>query len=130
MTQTALVTGGARGLGAAICKELREAGYEVIAADVNAREPSIVKLDITREEEVVRAFAKLERLDVLVNNAGVDYTLPIDELSMNQWDTVMAGNLGAPFLLAKLAPRLMKRQGRGHTFNFCSTQRSARGRTL
>jgi len=121
MNHTALVTGGARGLGAAICKELREAGYEVIAADVNAREPSILKLDITREDDVVKAFAKLERLDVLVNNAGVDYTLPIEELSMNQWDTVMAVNLRAPFLLARQAARLMKRQGGGHIINICST---------
>jgi NAD(P)-dependent dehydrogenase (short-subunit alcohol dehydrogenase family) len=120
MTKTALVTGGARGLGAAICKELGEAGYQVIAADINAS-GSVRKLDITREDEVVKMFSGFDRLDVLVNNAGVDYTLPIDELSLNQWDTVMAVNLRAPFLLAKQAARLMKRQGGGHIINICST---------
>jgi NAD(P)-dependent dehydrogenase (short-subunit alcohol dehydrogenase family) len=58
---------------------------------------------------------------VLVNNAGVDYTLPIEELSLNQWDHVMAVNLRAPFVLAKHAARLMQRQGGGHIINIAST---------
>ncbi len=120
MKKIALVTGGGRGLGAAICAELRDAGYDVIAADIRPPQGGM-KLDITREDEVVKAFQGLDRLDVLVNNAGVDYTLPLDELSMNQWDAVIQVNLRAPFLLSKQAVGIMKRQGGGHIVNIAST---------
>jgi NAD(P)-dependent dehydrogenase (short-subunit alcohol dehydrogenase family) len=118
--KTALVTGGGRGLGAAICKELEAAGYRVVAADLKPP-PGGLKLDVTSEEEVVKAFRSLDDLDVLVNNAAVDFTLPIDELSMNQWDAVIQVNLRAPFLMAKHAAKLMKAQGRGHIINIAST---------
>jgi NAD(P)-dependent dehydrogenase (short-subunit alcohol dehydrogenase family) len=124
MNRVAFVTGGGRGLGAAICKELAEAGYEVVAADLNPPQGahySNLQLDITREQDVARAISRLERLDVLVNNAGVDFTLPIDELSVNQWDAVMGVNLRAPFLLSQQAAKIMKRQGGGHIINIAST---------
>jgi NAD(P)-dependent dehydrogenase (short-subunit alcohol dehydrogenase family) len=120
MKKVALVTGGGRGLGAAISRELADAGYEVIAADLRPGE-NCAQLDITREEQVLPLFARLDRLDVLVNNAGVDFTLPIEELSLNQWDSVMAVNLRAPFMLSKHAARLMRRQGGGHIINVAST---------
>ena len=120
MKKVAFVTGGGRGLGAAICKELSEAGYEVVAADLNPPRGGL-QLDITREQDVAKAFSRLERLDVLVNNAGVDFTLPVDELSVNQWDAVMSVNLRAPFLLSQQAAKMMKRQGGGHIVNIGST---------
>jgi NAD(P)-dependent dehydrogenase (short-subunit alcohol dehydrogenase family) len=120
MNKIAFVTGGGRGLGAAICKELSEAGYEVVAADLHPPRGGL-QLDVTREQDVAKAFARLERLDVLVNNAGVDFTLPIDELSVNQWDAVMGVNLRAPFLLSQQAAKIMKRQGGGHIVNIAST---------
>jgi NAD(P)-dependent dehydrogenase (short-subunit alcohol dehydrogenase family) len=120
MKKVALVTGAGRGLGAAICKELADAGYQVIGADLNPPRGGL-RLDITREPDVVNAFQSMERLDVLVNNAGVDYTLPIDELSINQWDAVINVNLRAPFMLSQQAARLMKRQGGGHIINISST---------
>jgi NAD(P)-dependent dehydrogenase (short-subunit alcohol dehydrogenase family) len=57
----------------------------------------------------------------LINNAGVDFTLPIDELTVEQWDTVVRTNLRGPFLLSRAAALLMKRQGRGHIVNVAST---------
>jgi NAD(P)-dependent dehydrogenase (short-subunit alcohol dehydrogenase family) len=120
MNKVAFVTGGGRGLGAAICKELAEAGYEVIAADLNPPRGGL-QIDITREQDIAKAFSRLERLDVLVNNAGVDFTLPIDELSVNQWDAVIGVNLRAPFLLSQQAAKIMKRQGGGHIINIAST---------
>ncbi len=120
MSRIAFVTGGGRGLGAAICKELAEAGYEVVAADLKPPRGGL-EIDITREEDVAKAFSRLGRLDVLVNNAGVDYTLPIDELSANQWDAVIGVNLRAPFLLSQQAAKIMKRQGGGHIVNIAST---------
>ena len=124
MKPIALVTGGGRGLGAAICKELAEGGYEVLAADLRFPEKysfKSMKLDLASEAEIARAIGGLDRLDVLVNNAGVDFTLPIEELSATQWDAVMSVNLRAPFLLAKHASRLMRAQGRGHIVNIAST---------
>ena len=120
MNKVAFVTGGGRGLGAAICKELSEGGYDVIAADLNPPRGGL-QLDITREQDIAKAFSRLERLDVLVNNAGVDFTLPVDELSVNQWDAVMGVNLRAPFLLSQQAAKIMKRQGSGHIVNIAST---------
>jgi NAD(P)-dependent dehydrogenase (short-subunit alcohol dehydrogenase family) len=120
MNKVAFVTGAGRGLGAAICKELAEAGYEVIAADLKPPRGGL-QIDITREDDVAKALSRLERLDVLVNNAGVDHTLPIDELSVNQWDAVIGVNLRAPFLLSQQAARIMKRQGGGHIINIAST---------
>lgn len=124
MKPVALVTGGGRGLGAAICAELAEAGYAVVAADLRFPKETPyrqLKLDLTREDEIAQGIAAFDRLDVLVNNAGVDFTLPIDELSVGQWDSVIAVNLRAPFLLAKHASRLMKARGGGHIVNIAST---------
>jgi NAD(P)-dependent dehydrogenase (short-subunit alcohol dehydrogenase family) len=73
MKKLALVTGGAGGLGTALCRELGDAGYEVVAADLRPPRGGL-ELDITREPDVLKAFEALGRLDVLVNNAGVDYT--------------------------------------------------------
>ncbi len=124
MKKIALVTGGGRGLGAAICRELSDAGYDVIAADLKFGDKAAgrqMKLDLASEGEIAKAMAGLDRLDVLVNNAGVDFTLPIEELSAAQWDAVMGVNLRAPFLLAKHASRLMRAQGGGHIINVAST---------
>jgi NAD(P)-dependent dehydrogenase (short-subunit alcohol dehydrogenase family) len=118
--KVALVTGGGRGLGAAICKALAEDGYRVIPADLKPP-PGGLQLDVTSEEQVASAFRGLDRLDVLVNNAAVDFTLPIEELSLAQWDAVMQVNLRAPFLLSKLAAPLMKARGGGHIVNIAST---------
>jgi NAD(P)-dependent dehydrogenase (short-subunit alcohol dehydrogenase family) len=122
--QRALVTGGARGLGAAICRELAGSGMEVLSADIRpSSSPGIssLTLDIADEQAVAKAIGGMDRLDVLVNNAGVDFTLPIEELSLNQWDQVMRVNLRAPFILAKHAARLMKAQGGGQIVNIAST---------
>jgi len=124
MKKVALVTGGGRGLGAAICAELSAADYDVVAADLKfpAQGPAKqMKLDLSNEGEIAKAVGGLDRLDVLVNNAGVDFTLPIEELSLAQWDSVIDVNLRAPFLLAKHASRLMKAQGGGHIINIAST---------
>jgi NAD(P)-dependent dehydrogenase (short-subunit alcohol dehydrogenase family) len=125
-----LVTGGARGLGAAICRELARGGAQLIVADRDETGAKSVAesvrgralaLDVTREAEIARAFDGIGRLDVLVNNAAVDFTVPIEELATEQWDAVIDVNLRAPFLLSKHAARLMKAQGGGHIVNIAST---------
>jgi NAD(P)-dependent dehydrogenase (short-subunit alcohol dehydrogenase family) len=61
------------------------------------------------------------RLDVLVNNAGTDVTLPMAELTPEQWLRVINTNLNGPFLLAKHASAHMRRAGGGHIINVAST---------
>src|SRR5215204_3101537 len=123
-----LVTGGGRGLGAAICETLAAAGATVVVADlrrdladqVAARittsggAGNALTLDVTDEdqcEEAVRRTVEQHgRLDTLINNAGVDVTLPVDELTVDQWDRILAVNLRAPFVLTRLALPLMRAQ--------------------
>ncbi|TAK84984.1 MAG: SDR family oxidoreductase [Betaproteobacteria bacterium] len=130
--KTVLVTGGGRGLGAAICKELARAGASLVVADINPANAQAVaeglrggaralKLDVTNDAEVAAALQGIERLDVLVNNAAVDFTVPIDELTMALWDAVISVNLRGPFLMAKHAARRMKAQGGGQIVNIAST---------
>lgn len=128
--KSVLVTGGARGLGAAICRELARAGAHMVVADLNEAGARAVaetvrgralKLDVTQEAEIARALDGIGRLDVLINNAAVDFTVPIEELATAQWDAVIDVNLRAPFLLSKHAARLMKAQGGGQIVNIAST---------
>ncbi|MFL6565883.1 MAG: SDR family oxidoreductase [Burkholderiales bacterium] len=130
--KTVLVTGGARGLGAAIARELARAGASIVVADLNLKGAQAVaqalqdraralELDVRNEDDVASALDAIGRLDVLVNNAAVDFTLPIDELSVAQWDAVIGVNLRAPFLLSKHAARIMKAHGGGHIVNIAST---------
>ena len=127
-----LVTGGARGLGAAVCRELARAGAKLIVADLNESGAKAVaeslhvpgravRLDVTQEAEIAAVLDRIGRLDVLVNNAAVDFTLPLEELSTAQWDAVINVNLRAPFLLSKHAAARMKAHGSGHIVNIAST---------
>jgi NAD(P)-dependent dehydrogenase (short-subunit alcohol dehydrogenase family) len=131
-----VVTGGARGLGAAICRTLSEAGAEVILADLRQEHAQITAgeigsrasaygLDVTDEEQVqsfLEAVARERgRLDAVINNAGTDVTLPIEELRVDQWDSVLAVNLRGPFLVAKFAFPILRRQRSGHIVNIVST---------
>lgn len=137
--RVALVTGGGRGLGAALCATLAQAGATVVVADLRAElaEATVrqlterrlaaqpCRLDVRDEGEVAACIDALQsrhgRLDILVNNAGVDHTLAVDELSVAQWDEVIATNLRGPFLLARRAVEAMKAQHAGHIVNICST---------
>jgi NAD(P)-dependent dehydrogenase (short-subunit alcohol dehydrogenase family) len=118
----AFVSGGAGGLGAAICAELSRAGATVVAADLKGEG---MRLDVTDDQAVAAALNTVVkrhgRLDILVNNAAIDVTVPIDDLTIAQWDAVMRVNLRAPFVLSKHAARLMKAQGGGHIVNIAST---------
>jgi NAD(P)-dependent dehydrogenase (short-subunit alcohol dehydrogenase family) len=83
-----------------------------------------VVADVTEETQVRDVFAKtierFGRLDILVNNAGAFDGGPIDELSLETWDKVMAVNLRGPFLCTREAFRIMKKQGGGRIINIGS----------
>jgi NAD(P)-dependent dehydrogenase (short-subunit alcohol dehydrogenase family) len=137
--KSVLVTGGGSGLGAALCQVLAEAGASVVAADlredaaekvasaVRARRGrcTATRLDVADEGAVAIALEQvveqLGALDVLINNAGTDVTLPVDELQVSDWHRVLATNLTGPFLLSRAALRYMKQRGSGHIVNIAST---------
>ena len=137
--KTIFVTGGGRGLGAAICRDLAAAGASMVVADLNlgnaekvageikaaGGRAAALRLDVGDEREVAGALDGVKssrgRLDVVVNNAAIDFTVPIDELSVEQWDAVMRVNLRGPFVVSKHAARIMKAQGSGHMVNIAST---------
>jgi sorbitol-6-phosphate 2-dehydrogenase len=128
----ALVTGGAQGLGAAICLRLAREGCDVMVADLNGEQAEqtaqmvaqetgrrvlAMKVNVANEEQVralvdatVREFG---RLDILVANAGVVRSGPVDELSLRDWQLVIDVNLTGYFLCAKHAAAVMKQQGSG-----------------
>lgn len=128
-----IVTGGASGLGAEIARVLAEAGGKVIIADVQAEAAERLAgeiggeaftLDLTDAEAcrvLIDRVAASGGLDVLVNNAGTDKTLSIEELEQDDFDRVLDVNLRAPFALAKAAFPHLKARGRGYIVNIVST---------
>jgi NAD(P)-dependent dehydrogenase (short-subunit alcohol dehydrogenase family) len=137
--KVALVTGAASGLGAALAAMLAADGCDVVAADIRADAlqagmPALLDhgvragalaLDVgdpgAARAAVERCVATMGRLDILVNNAGTDVTLPLSELSEQDWLRVINTNLNGPFLLAKHAAAQMRRQGGGDIVNVAST---------
>lgn len=128
----ALVTGGAQGLGEAICQRLAAEGCHVVVADVNLeaatgtanaitaqtdRQSLAVKVDVTNEEQVATMVAqtldRFGRLDVVVSNAGVLVAEEITEFPADKWRFVMDVNLYGYFLVAKHAAKPMKEQRSG-----------------
>lgn len=129
-----LVTGGASGLGAEICRVMAEGGATVVVADVQAAAAQSIAGEIGGSAEAVdltdasacaglidRVVAAHGRIDVLVNNAGTDKTVSIEELELDDFTRVVDVNLVAPFALAKAAFPHMRGQGRGYIINIVST---------
>jgi NAD(P)-dependent dehydrogenase (short-subunit alcohol dehydrogenase family) len=134
-----LVTGAARGLGAAICRILTEEGAILVATDVNAPllEESVADIlaaggkiagyamNVTDENSVEETLQSVieqhGRIDAVINNAGIDYTKSIEELSYDEWRSVIDVNLTGPFIVTKAVYPYMKKQGNGHIINITST---------
>ncbi len=134
--QVALVTGGAGGLGEATCSVLSEDGATVVVADIRLDEARVVAeklgghaealgLDVCDEAQIRKAIegivSKYGRLDVLINNAAIDKTVSVEELTSDEWHRIIGINLSGPFLLSKYALPQMKQQKRGHIVNIVST---------
>jgi len=128
--KVAVVTGGARGLGAATAEALARAGAAVAVLDVAADEARMVQdririaggnveaiaCDVADEAAVERAFAAIVgdfgALDILVNNAGRAIRKPATEIALDEWRSVIDLNLTALFSCSRLAARHMKAPGR------------------
>lgn len=118
----ALVTGGTRGIGLACCRLFCRMGYRVtatyasdIAAARAAREllPDVefVCVDAADEWAMAQLFERLPSLDVLVNNAGIDFYAQVQDVLLADWERVMRVNAGGVFLATKYAVKKMLDKG-------------------
>jgi NAD(P)-dependent dehydrogenase (short-subunit alcohol dehydrogenase family) len=113
----ALVTGGASGIGEAVCRVFSEAGARVLVADVDrekaeklaAELPDAAALicDITNEEAVQQMFAGLPQLDVLVNNAGIGLVGGVEETTLSDFQRLFRVNVEGLFLVTRSAMPLL-----------------------
>ncbi|CAG9295266.1 SDR family oxidoreductase [Celerinatantimonas diazotrophica] len=144
--KTALVTGSARGLGFAYAEGLAGAGARVILNDIrdellkesvsNLRNKGYEALgkrfDVTNEEEIEQCFLALDdegiKVDILINNAGIQYRKPMVELELENWQKVIDTNLTSAFLVSRAAAkRMINRHSGGKIINIGSlTSQAAR----
>jgi 3-oxoacyl-[acyl-carrier protein] reductase len=105
-----VVTGGARGIGARLVGELRERGAEVTSTDIL---PGCdIVCDVSDEADVVALFDQVGEIDGLVNNAALLVgRRPFQEISIDEWDRMMAVNVRGTFLCAREASKHMPRGG-------------------
>ncbi len=135
----ALVTGGARGIGAAVAAALSEAGAAVVVGDVDetgavdtaarvAKEHGTqtlgVGMDVTTRASVDAAIATTESevgpLSILVNNAGIDVIKPFVDSTPDEWERIIAVNLMGTFHCCQSAVAVMQSHGGGAIVNFAS----------
>jgi 3-oxoacyl-[acyl-carrier protein] reductase len=129
-----LVTGGSRGIGAAIAGVFVDNGALVTVCDISdggiiirpddSTNPRFYRADVSSEEDVKGLFDKMiadhGRVDVLVNNAGINRDGFLLRMSEEDWDKVIDVNLKGSFLCSKYAARLMIRQNSGSIINISS----------
>jgi gluconate 5-dehydrogenase len=129
--RTALVTGSARGIGFALAEGLAKAGASVILngtrADTVAEAVARLEakgfaatgsaFDVTDEHAVAEAFAQWDKdgvhIDILINNAGIQFRKPLVELELSDWQRVIDTNLTSAFIVSKQAAKRMIARGSG-----------------
>jgi len=114
-SRTVFLTGGARGIGAAIRQELKTSGYRIIA-------PSREELDLSSGESVDAYLSSLldANVDILINNAGVNHPRSIPEISSENWIHTMQVNLGSALKLIQFFAPGMAVRGYGRILNTSS----------
>jgi NAD(P)-dependent dehydrogenase (short-subunit alcohol dehydrogenase family) len=136
--KVAIITGGNRGIGKGIARGLAAEGASVVLAargveelnqtaeELRANGATVLTIptDVTDEAQIEalfeRTMERFNRVDILVNNSGAFDGGPLDELSTEAWDNVIAVNLRGPFLCTRAAMRIMKKQGGGRIINIGS----------
>lgn len=136
MTQTALVTGAAAGLGNVIAAHLLEQGFQVVLTDVDAARAQqaadaldsdkvlALGLDIRQPEDFARALdatvARFGSLEVLVNNAALTLATPVMEIGVDEFDRVLSTNLRGTFVGCQTMGRYFAAQNYGRIINLAS----------
>jgi 3-hydroxybutyrate dehydrogenase len=138
--QAALVTGSTSGIGQALATALAEQGVDVVLnglgdpAKIEADRKALADrtgvrvlyhpADMTKPDQIADmvAFAhrELGRLDILINNAGIQHVAPVEDFPPEQWDRIIAINLTSAFHATRAAAPIMKAQGRGRIVNLAS----------
>jgi len=137
--QVALVTGAARRIGRAIALKLADQGADIVihyrrskteaeqvVSEISAtgRRAIACPAELTKKRAIEKLFGAVEEsfghLDILVNNAGMFSPARIDEMTEEQWDTMLDTNLKAQLMCAQAAVPLMRRNGRGRIVNLSS----------
>lgn len=136
--QTALVTGGSKGIGRAICLALAKEGANIIIASRNESEIKetmdklkemgskslAIQADVRSEEDVRRLISmtidKCGKLDILINNAGVAYKRRLEETTLEEYEKIMDTNLKGVFLCTKYAIPYIKESKNGKIINISS----------
>jgi 2-dehydro-3-deoxy-D-gluconate 5-dehydrogenase len=136
--KTAIVTGGAKGIGSAIAYRLAEAGANVLIADmdetgvqktaqeINEKGLSAlgIKVDVSKESDIDdmlnTAKTKFNSIDILVNNAGIYPSKLIKEMAIEDFEKVISVNLKSVFMTIKKVAEVMKNQGGGKIINVTS----------
>lgn len=137
--RVAVVTGGSRGIGAAVAASLAEEGASVVVsgrdaarAEAAAKEleavgpPALgIAADVARVEDVERLVGAVKerfgRIDILVNNAGITRDALLVRMKDRDWDEVLQVNLRGAFLMTRAAAKVMMRQKGGRIVNIAST---------
>ncbi len=134
--RVALVTGSSTGIGAGIARYLSENGYFVYATYLknkaliekefkSDKNVSILNLDVRDEKGVKDAIEKIKRdsgrLDLLVNNAAVDYNIPVEEMDLDKWNETFDVRVKGTFLMTKYAIPLLKKAKRSTIINITSS---------
>lgn len=136
--KSAIVTGGAKGIGKGIAYRLAEAGASVLIADTDEQtaaetaqefsannwKVAVIKTDVSSEQDIQAMVEKCKQefggVDILVNNAGIYPPKPVAEMSEEDFEKVMHVNLRSCFLATKHASEAMKQRGGGKIINITS----------
>jgi len=136
--KTALVTGGAQGIGKAVCLALARAGADIAVSDINIEKAAETAAELAAlgvktvaiggnvaepaaaQEMVEKTVAALGRLDILVNNAGITRDNLIMRMKEDDWDLVLDVNLKGSFNCSKAALKVMSKARSGRIINIAS----------
>jgi len=135
----ALITGASRGIGFTLARGLGSFGAEIIlnGRQAGALDTARAKLeqegiatrgsvfDVTDQDQVVAGIEAIEKegpIDILINNAGIQFRSPLDQFPRNEWDRLISTNLNSVFFVAQAVSRHMIARNRGKIINICSVQ--------